>query len=114
MSLTEPVRLLAQFRATSRVLGPSRDSRSSGSIFEVSRLNGSHLMERSRSSASSSQGETFPSWSMRVTMISSPGASRLPTDRDRCRVRLVMLCATTISSGECAFTNSAMARCAPA
>ena len=44
-SLIDPVRLLAAFSARRRVRGPSRGSRSSGSIFQVSRLNGSHRID---------------------------------------------------------------------
>jgi hypothetical protein len=59
-----------------------------------------------------SQGETLPSWSMRVTMISSPGLSVRPMTRDIWKVRLVMLGPMTISRAEPAPRKSAIAACA--
>ena len=54
---------------------------------------------RSRSRASSSQGETLASWSSRVTTISSPAASSRPSVRVRAKLSVVMLAPKTTSSG---------------
>ena len=55
---------------------------------------------RSRSRASSSHGETLPSWSSCVTTISSPASSSRPTVRLSAKLSVVMFAPKTTSSGE--------------
>ena len=54
----------------------------------------------SRSRASSSHGETLPSWSSCVTTISSPASSSRPTVRLSAKLSVVMFAPKTTSSGE--------------
>jgi len=66
-------------------------------------VSGSKSIQRTTrplSSASSSQGATLASWSIRDSTISSPALNERPRQRDMCRVSVVMFCPNTISS-EC-------------
>ena len=65
---------------------------------------------RSLSCASSIQGETFPSWSRRVTRISSPGSNVRPTVRESAKFSVVMFGPKTISSCEQPRNRAALAR----
>ncbi len=61
------------------------------------------------SRAASTHELTLASWSRRVTSTSSPGRQVRPSDRLRCRVRVVMLAPKMISSGAGALRKSAIA-----
>ena len=65
-----------------------------------------------RSAAISRHGVLLPSCSMAVTIISSPGWNRVPSERVIWNVRLVMFGPKTISRSELAWYRSAIARCA--
>ena len=60
-------------------------------------------------STSASQGETLPSWSSRVTTISSPGCSSRPIARLKVNVSVVILGPKTISSADAALRKVAAA-----
>ena len=108
-SLIVPVKLLAAPTHTSRVRSVSKLSRSSNSNSNESVLNGSQRILKSRSRASNTQGQTFASWSICVSMISSPARNNRPIDRDKCSVIVVMFWPKIISSADGALRKSAIA-----
>jgi hypothetical protein len=57
-------------------------------------------------------GRMLASWSSRVTRMLSPACRLRASERDMCRVRVVMLLPKMISSGREALRKSAMAACA--
>src|SRR5579864_2222927 len=65
---------------------------------------------RSRSCASSSHGETLPSWSRRVTTISSPALSVRPTVRESAKLSVVMFAPKIASSGSHQRNDAALSR----
>ena len=62
------------------------------------------------SSAASTHGRTFASWSSFVTTTSSPGPSVRPNDRERCRRSDVEFGPNTISPGSAPVMSAAARR----
>ena len=77
-----PHRVGGPGKATTRVRSPSALQIVQVEVASSSRMS-TKRTTRSRSCASSSQGEMFPSWSSRVTRISSPARSSRPSVRER-------------------------------
>ena len=112
--LIVPTAFDARPTATSRVRGPRASSRSSSRSVQSSGSTPTQRTTRSRSRAIASHGATFASWSMRVRMISSPGARLAPIARLSANVIVVMFGPKAISSGSVAPTRSATADRVPA
>ncbi|MGB3832604.1 MAG: hypothetical protein WA975_12165 [Mesorhizobium sp.] len=80
-------------------------------------MSGSKSSQRTvtpRSAAATSQGPTLPSWSMRVSTISSPGRQSRESMREKWKISEVLLRPKTISSGPAAPRKAAAAACASA
>ena len=87
----------AQPNAATRVRSVSMPANSFGSTTHTSGSIPTWRTVTPRSSAASSHGATFASWSRPVTSTSSPGPSSRKSVREACIVSVVMLAPNTIS-----------------
>ena len=106
----EPTAFEASVNATTRVRSPISSSSASRSSVTSSARSGAVRTTRSWSSATSSHGDTFASWSSAVTTISSPGLSVRATACASWKLSVVMFAPNAIPSGSAPVNSAAAAR----
>ena len=108
--MIEPTAFEASVKATTRVRSPISASSASWSSVTSSVRIGAWRTTSPWSAATSSQGDTFASWSSWVTTISSPGSSVRATAWASRKLSVVMFAPNAIPSGSPPVKSAAAAR----